>query len=363
MQLGQIVWIRAAPRPVMEVLRREAAAAQVMSGKPLAYKSQAELDAYLTSIAVASLPNTYDRDGFLPKLGITDIHSPGKQDGPTLNAILQVPNYRPGTIVDGHEILPQVMAWDVASAHPDFFLDVIKVTNVAVEEPAVDRALWKAPFQSAQQPISTGESMQMRYAGTLGKLGLPASHFGLLFDDDVHAGTPTDAQPNGSGYGTYTMAISLGFSVAQATRIATSCDGIDYDTTPYGKTSFSPTGQMDRHFNLDRSGQDTRLVWAERHLGCARDFAGMEAFDQAEIELGCGLHSLQDLFAHGQLTPSLHGVVGEFPDDVTYDPVALFEATEATKAYLKAYLAGVAPVDSAGLVPPATQNMDVVHGS
>jgi hypothetical protein len=205
-----------------------------------------------------------------------------------------------------------------------------------VEAPSRNRATWKRPFTPSGTPQPTGETVQQRYASSLAKLN--AAHYNLLFDDDFHAGLPAVAALPAGTYGTYNIATAMGFTEPQAWRVASTCNRIDYDATPYGKTSFSPTGQMDRHFNLDRSGQDTRLVWAKRHLEAARALAHLGAFDQAEVELGCGLHSLQDVFAHGQLTPSMHGVIGEFPDQVTWDPIAALEATQATQAYFQAYL-------------------------
>jgi hypothetical protein len=44
------------------------------------------------------------------------------------------------------------------------------------------------------------------------------------------------------------------------------------------------------------------------------------------------------MFAHGQASPSTHASMGHFPDDVTWNPIASYEATAATEAYLKAYL-------------------------
>lgn len=149
---------------------------------------------------------------------------------------------------------------------------------------------------------------------------------------------PTLDDPDGTRYGTYAIARNLGFSEEQAHRVAVTCFAVDRNHTPYGKTGPSPLDQMDRHFNLDRGGQDTRMVWASRHLQQAIAFGRETSYDEAEVELGMGLHSLQDAFAHGQLTPSMHGVIGEFPDNVTYSPVSFYEATGATVAYLRAYL-------------------------
>ncbi|MDB5097132.1 MAG: hypothetical protein JWM80_1553 [Cyanobacteria bacterium RYN_339] len=325
--------------PIPPELREQMAAAEHLIGNPSAFPNDAAKDAYLSSLVQALPAAGYDREGFLAKLGVAGMRSPGKQDGPTFYAVLQLPGYRPGTLVDGKEILPQVMAFDIAVHNPRLFMQLIRATNASVEAPSRNRAVWKRPYSPAGTPQPTGEVAQQRYAPSLAKL---TRSYGLLFDDDFHAGLPAVAAMPAGTYGTFAIATSLGFTETQAWRVASYCNRIDYDTTPYGKTSFSPAGQMDRHFNLDRGGQDTRLVWAQRHLDGARALAKAGAFDQAEVEIGCGLHSLQDVVAHGQLTPSMHGVIGEFPDQVTYDPIAVYEATQATVAYLHAYLDAVA---------------------
>lgn len=341
------------PITIPQALRDEAAAGQKLIGKPLAFKDDAEEDAYLASLVQSLPPSAYDRAGFLTKLGLPTPFAAGRMDASTLQAVLKIKGYRPGTLVNGKEILPQVMAWDIAANHPSVFLHLIPATNASVEAYSRERALWREPFQAAGMPQSTMQTVALRYSSALAAHQKPKpATYRLKFDDDVHAGLPADPHADSFSYGTYTIARQLGFTPDQATRLAKGCDGIDWDTTPYGHTSFDPMGQMDRHFNLDRQGQDTRLVWAQRHLDAACNFARMQAFDQAETELGCGMHSLQDLFAHGQLTPSMHGVIGEFPDQVTYNPVGLFEATQATKAYLHAYLATItSPVGLTSAAP------------
>ncbi|HEY9724714.1 MAG TPA: hypothetical protein V6D47_22115 [Oscillatoriaceae cyanobacterium] len=326
--------------PIPPVLYDEVHAAEKLMAKPVAYKSSQELDVYLNSIARALPMSSYDHAGFLQSLGLKDQLAPGKTDQPTLQALEHLPNFRPGTLVNGHEILPQVLAYKIAIAHPNFFLDTIKRLNPIIEVHSLNAALWKKPFKAVQKAHPTGETVAQRYAAALTKLPKTA------FDADFHSGLPGTLPAGQPGYGTYTIAQNLGFTPDQAKRFATNDNNVDFDKTPYGKTSFSPLGQMDRHFDLDRDHQDTRLVWASRHLNAAEDYARQGAYDQAEVELGVGLHSLQDCFAHGQLTPCMHGVIGEFPDDVTYDPIAFYEATDATVAYLWAYLRAIAPANA-----------------
>lgn len=316
---------------IPEVLRKEVHEAERLMAKQVAFKRDLELDAYLQSVVKALPASSYDRNGFLASLGLKAIAAPGRQDVPTLDAVRQVEGFRPGTMVGDHEVLPQVLAFKIAMAKPALFLKVIPASNAAVEALSRQKALWKRPFTPRQVAQPTGETPEGHYPVAMA--ALPSR-----FDADFHSGIPPLDAPDAPSYGTYGIARSMGFTDTQARRLALMCVGVDGGKTPYGKTGPAPTAQMDRHFNLDRAGQDTRFIWAQRHLDAAKSFGRQTAYDQAEVELGCGLHSLQDAFAHGQLTPSMHGVIGEFPDDVTYDPIAFYEATGATVAYLRAYL-------------------------
>jgi hypothetical protein len=316
---------------IPESLRKTVAEAERLMGKSVAFKNAKELDAYLLSMATARPESTYDREGFLASLRLKAVLGPGREDAPTLNAVRQVEGFRPGTHVGDHEVLPQVLAFKIAMAKPAFFLKVIPSSNAAVEALSKRKALWKKPFSSAQKPNPTGATPTAHYPHAMQQLP-------TRFSNDFHSGVPTIADPDGTRYGTYAIARKMGFSEDQAQRLGKTCYDVDGNHTPYGKTGPSPFHQMDRHFNLDRAGQDTRMVWASRHLKQAIAFARETSYDEAETELGMGLHSLQDAFAHGQITPSMHGVIGEFPDNVAYSPVSFYEATGATVAYLRAYL-------------------------
>jgi hypothetical protein len=136
----------------------------------------------------------------------------------------------------------------------------------------------------------------------------------------------------------------MGFPDDAARRLGEICNGVDGDSdvkVPYPNTGPMPLQGIDRHFNLDRKHEDTRYVWAQRHLQAAIAFGKQTSWVEAETELGMGLHSLQDSFAHGQVTPYLHGTIGEFPDDLRFDPIAYLEAEKATRGYIRAYLNGI----------------------
>lgn len=102
-------------------------------------------------------------------------------------------------------------------------------------------------------------------------------------------------------------------------------------------------GDLHWHFNRNPAGQeDTRISAAKVHLDRALTLAGQGYFDAAERELGIGLHSLQDVFSHAQISPFNHSLLGDFPDFVRYSPVGMFEAALATEAYLKQFTVGLA---------------------
>ena len=61
----------------------------------------------------------------------------------------------------------------------------------------------------------------------------------------------------------------------------------------------------------------------------------------AEQELSIGLHSLQDVFSHAQISPMIHTLMGEFPDIVKYHPLPMFETALATESYLKKFIEGL----------------------
>ena len=144
----------------------------------------------------------------------------------------------------------------------------------------------------------------------------------------------------------------FGFSRQQARRIATQCYGVDISQTHYrdprdpARSRITGTvgeiGDIQRHYNRSPAGvEDTRITAARIHLARAQQLAHEGFFDAAEEEFAIGLHSLQDIFSHAQLTPSTHTCLGEFPDLVKYHPLAMFETALATEGYFKKFIAGL----------------------
>lgn len=335
---GDRLALSAVPRPTTgPSLRDEVALAEQITGKPSHFQTEPELQAYLTSLEKALPQDAYDRQSFLAGLGLKDVKAAGRTDRPVLDAVRAQPGYVPNDDNTGHTPWIQQRFFNLAMSHPSFFLGLTKVTNPLMEAKSKAGKPWTKPFASKQTPHPTGVSVQDRYKDALAKLQVHTATFG----PDVHGGIPNVDGPAHPTYGTYEIAMAMGFSDAAARRFGNADKGIDDGTTPYGKTGPMPTDEMDRHFNLDPDGQDTRLVWAKNHLDAAIALAKQQSYDEAEVELGCGLHSLQDLFAHGQISPSLHAVLGQFPDDVDWNPVAFYEATGATQAYLQAYLKAI----------------------
>jgi hypothetical protein len=206
------------------------------------------------------------------------------------------------------------------------------------------------------------------------RCGLPkeARYFGILrqkvpqyaWDRGPHTGSIDPAHRAAENFGTYDIAVRFGFTDEQARRIAIKCYDVDTNNTHYhdlhDRTRPRITGTVDkigdihRHYNRSPAGrEDTRITAARIHLKRALKLADQSYCDAAEQELGIGLHSLQDIFSHCQLTPITHTCLGEFPDLVSYHPLAMFETAVATEGYFKKFISGLNlnPLDLAAPLP------------
>ncbi|HEY9722385.1 MAG TPA: hypothetical protein V6D47_10240 [Oscillatoriaceae cyanobacterium] len=331
----------------LDALRALLPRAEALIGAKLAFKDDSELVPYLASLAHALPVSSYDPQGYLHGLGIENPVASGRTDNDTFAAVRQIKSYTVGITIGTHELASQAMAYNAAFEHPETYAAAAVVLNPMLEAYSRLRALWRRRFVPAQKVHPTGLTPVQRYPQAYGTTPA-ASAYHLLFDTDFHSGEPSTSLAGRTGaYGTYNIALRLGFSDDSARRIAESCNDVDFpNKTPYGHTEPLPFGSMDRHFNLDRHGEDTRYVWAQRHFQAALSYASQTSYNEAEVELGVGLHSLQDSFAHGQLTPCLHGTIGDFPDNVCYNPVGFLEATQATEAYLRRYLSDISATPS-----------------
>ena len=207
-----------------------------------------------------------------------------------------------------------------------------------------------APYGKFEE-IVKGEqsdlSKEARYLGVLRKKVLQ-----FAWDRGPHTGSIDPDRRANEDFGTYDIAVKFGFSKEQARRMATMCYDVDISRTHYHdprdptKLRITGTvgeiGDIQRHYNRSPAGEeDTRITAARIHLDRALRLADDGFYDAAEQEFGIGLHSLQDIFSHAQLTPTTHTCLGEFPDLVKYHPLSMFETAMATEGYFKKFIAGL----------------------
>jgi hypothetical protein len=321
--------------------RDEMAMAATVTGAKLNFKTPKAEAGYLKSLEMAQPMEQYDPKGFLKSLGLWGLAGAGRGDDAFVQAVkdtdykphfgsksisIPIPGFIMKGMVNGSKSFVAVQGWvDPALA---------AYTN--------KRGMWKKPFEPGQKAKPTDVTPQERYPNVQN-----AGSALVDWGNDFHNG---DSEGD-HGYGTFQIAKAMGLSEEQARRISGSDYGVDMNTTPYGKTGPIVIGQMDRHFNFDRTGEDTRILWAHRHLEQAIELGRKGSYDEAEVELGVGLHSLQDLFAHGQVKPAVHATLGKFVDDPLWSPVSMVEATVATRNYLRAYLKGITSTDGSHDLP------------
>ncbi|MBC7542340.1 MAG: hypothetical protein H7338_06380 [Candidatus Sericytochromatia bacterium] len=319
--------------------RKEMTMVVTATGKPLGYKTPQQEANYLKSLELAAPTSSYDPKGFLASLGLWGITGAGRGDKSLITAVKGT-DYKPHT---GPVPIPKFIMTAMVNESKTYHA-VQGVVDPALSAYTNKRGLWKKPLVPAQTPKPTSVTPKDRYPQALAKLNAPSLEWGKDFHDGSGEGE--------RGFGTFQIAMAAGFSDTQARRFSTTDYGVDLNKTPYGKTSPIVIGQMDRHFNFQRDGEDTRILWARQHLDLAIQYGRQGAFDEAEVELGVGMHSLQDLFAHGQATPSVHATLGHFVDDPDWSPVSMVESTVATRNYLKAYLQGISSTDGSFSIPP-----------
>ncbi len=326
------IYLAADPRLEMQMV-------VTVTGKPLGYKSPAQETAYVESLVIGATPAQYDPEGYLATLDLIGIKAAGRSDDSFVAAVRQT-DYRPDTTVGGQSIWIQGKMFDKLLNDPEAFAKVKNSVGNAMDAMCRNHKDWTKPLPDKQTPHPTGETPQQRYPGAI--KGLPNTDTDLEWHSDFHGGVPGEhIHDGGAGYGTYAIAKALGFSTKQAIHFGEVCDDVDSGKTPYGGTGPTPIGAFDRHFNFNPGGQDTRLIYARKHMERAVAFGRKGAYNEAEVEIGVGLHSLQDLFAHAQSSTSVHATMGGFLDEPEYSPVGLVEATVATRNYMKAYIKGI----------------------
>jgi len=336
-----------------------------VTGAPIAYQNARSQAAYLEAIQ-GKPQEHFDTQGFLHKLGVHGAETYGRDDRGVHKLVKSLDGFEPHShhVSKPLQIAQKTFFWFFKS-FPKTFDRLANVAdkyyftrkdtkaqtwlNVQVPQPGI----------SPTEPILPADQVRQAYRGNLISAHLqkgqrlsteqlfeayfshnPPKEIGLLFENDFHKGVPKPGETP-QNYGTYAIARQLGFSHQQATFLGTANYDMDLNNTIYGDTDAFPNAKPSRHFNLNKANPaagDTRFIWAQKHLDAAVELARRGRFEQAERELGYGLHSIQDSFAHGHIRLASHAVTGQIPDGVPYNPVGAYEATLATIGYLKAYI-------------------------
>jgi len=309
---------------------------------------------------------SFDPDGYLAELGLTKSMTAGRTNVQMLRAFQLIGEYRPD---------PRYFPFPkkIAALAQNVFFALGRISPHLVN--AVDRLVDPLAVKKIEQHFGTDRQRSAPHGrleeirkGARCELSKEARYFGILrkmtpqyaWDRGPHTGSIDPDRRAGEDIGTYDIAVKFGFSREQAARIATKCYDVDTSNTHYAdprdRTRLRITGtvgeigDLHRHYNLSPSGTpDTRITAARIHLQRALKLADRGYFDAAEQELGIGLHSLQDIFSHCQLSPTTHTCLGEFPDLVMYHPLAMYETAVATEGYIQKFISGLnlKPIDPA----------------
>jgi hypothetical protein len=304
--------------------------------------------------AVAS----FDPDGYLAEVGLPQSLTAGRINSDVLRAFHLIKTYRPdpryfpfsrktGAQVQKTFLAISRVSTSLVSAI-DRLVDPLAV-NMTAKKYQTDQYR-SAPFGKFEEIVKGAQSDLSKEARYLGILRRQVPQF--AWDRGPHTGSIDPGGRADENFGTYDIAVKLGFSETQARCMATKCYDVDISRTHYHdprdrtKQRITGTvgeiGDIQRHYNRSPAGvEDTRISAARIHLERALRLADDGFYDAAEQEFGIGLHSLQDIFSHAQLTPSIHTCLGEFPDLVKYHPLAMFETALATEGYLKKFIEGL----------------------
>ena len=331
-----------------------------------AYKDPAGYRATLGGFPAES----YDPSGFLATLGLSHPLGSGRTDeqllaGWRLTDYQPDPRYLP--VPSGVAGPAQWVLLGGAKGSPWVIQGVVHglTALIITGMEKVDR---EDPFPYGRdEDIATSsptpEAPGQRYAGALAKRTNV-----LRWGPGVHIGS-TSPEDTGEAWGTYDIARGLGFDAAASRTISEENYNCDLNKTHYtgritGSGSGGKKGDFHWHFNRASAGsQDTRIAAAKLHLERAIRLARERYYDAAEREIGIGLHGLQDMFTHGQISPLTHALVGEYPDKLRYHPVSMFETAIVTEGYLSRYLDAVGVVAPPIPAPASAATVPVTGGS
>ncbi|MGD9090982.1 MAG: hypothetical protein PVI38_21015 [Desulfobacterales bacterium] len=314
-------------------------------------------EAYKSTLGGKSV-DSFDPAGFLSELGLKTSLAAGRTNADLLRAYHLIKDYRPdpryfpfskktGALIQKFFLSTSKIATHAATTI-DRILDPVAVRWI--EKSHKTHRYRTAPYGRFEDIAKAEPSRLPKEARYLGILRKQVRQY--AWDRGPHAGSIDPGRRAGEDFGSYDVALGFGFSKQQARRIATECYGIDISQThyrdPLDHTQLRITGtvgkigDIQRHYNRSPAGvEDTRITAARIHLARAHKLAEEAFYDAADQEFAIGLHSLQDIFSHAQLTPSTHTCLGEFPDLVKYHPQAMFETALATEGYFKKFIAGL----------------------
>ena len=312
--------------------------------------------------AVAS----FDPAGYLAEVGLPQSLTAGRTNSDVLRAFHLISDYRPdaryfpfskktGALVQKIFLSTSRISTSLVTS-VDRLIDplAVKMTEIKYQT----NQYHSAPYGKFEEIVKGEQPDLPKEARYLGILRKKVPQF--AWDRGPHTGSIDPGRRANEDFGTYDIAVKFGFSEEQAGRMATKCYDVDISQTHYHdprdrtKPRITGTvgeiGDIQRHYNRSPSGvEDTRITAARIHLDRALRLADDGFYDAAEQEFGIGLHSLQDIFSHAQLTPTTHTCLGEFPDLVKYHPLSMFETALATEGYFKKFIAGLnlKPLDPA----------------
>jgi hypothetical protein len=332
--------------------------------RPIAYQDQRAQQAYIESIQ-GKPQEAYDSKGFLASISVRGAVTYGRDDK-GVHKLLSTIKYTPnsGEVSWGLRVAQKAFFWFFKSFPKTFNWIADKADKYYFTRKDMQNKSWMniqvpQPGILPSEPLIPREQIKSVYSGTHTVknqnfgwqtdaatlfnehfLNAPKGELQALFEDDFHMGVPQLGHGE-QHYGTWALARQLGFSDEQARRLAKACFDMDLNNTVYGNTDAFPNAMPSKHFNLNKYNPeegDTRFIWAQKHLDAAVELAKRGRFEQAEQELGYGLHGIQDAFAHGHIRLASHAITDNIPDGVDYNPVGAYEATLATIGYLHTYL-------------------------
>ena len=301
---------------------------------------------------------SYDPNGFLAEMGLSECLTAGRTYLEMLQAFYLVKEYVPDAryfpFSKKIATFAQKSLLSISTISPHFTKIADRLADYWVVKKIEKEYMTDnndPGLYGRMEEIIKGDRLDLlkeaRYWGIFRKR-LPQ----YAWDRGPHTGSIGPGRQGTENFGTYDIALKLGFSESQAKRIAIKCYDVDFDKTHYldpkDKTKPRVTGtagrigDIHRHYNRSPDGEeDTRITAAKIHLDRSLKLIDEGYYDTAEQELAIGLHSLQDILSHSQLTPTIHTIMGEFPDFVKYHPVAMYETVVVTENYLKKFIAGL----------------------